>query len=149
MTHDQIIRRALRILEERAKYAEDITVSCPNTIKDILTLRYRNRENEVFGCVWLDNRHRVIEIEELFNGTIDGASVYPREVAKSALAHNAAAVILFHNHPSGVSYPSQADQRITSKIKDALALFEIRTLDHIIVGETPYSFAEEGLINAG
>lgn len=146
MTNDDIIQKAIHILEERVRYAEDITVTSPDTVKQLLTLRYRARESELFGVVWLDNRHRVIEIEELFQGTIDGANVYPREVAKSALAHNAAAAVLFHNHPSGVSYPSQADQRITDKIKMALALFDVRTLDHIIIGEEPYSFAENGLI---
>ena len=146
MTNDDIIKKAISILEERAKYAEDITVTQPDTIMDLLKLRYRLRQAELFGVVWLDNRHRVIKIAELFNGTIDGASVHAREVVKSALAHNAAAAILFHNHPSGNSSPSQADQRITARIKDALALIDVRTLDHIIIGEEPYSFANSGLI---
>ena len=102
---------------------------------------------EVFSCLFLDNRHRVIEFEELFRGTIDGASVHPREVVQRALYHNAAALILAHNHPSGVAEPSSADRRITQRLKEALALVEIRVLDHFIVGEgQPVSMAELGLM---
>ena len=97
--------------------------------------------------MFLDNRHRLIAYEELFHGTIDGASVHPREVVKSALRYNAAAVILAHNHPSGVAEPSQADQRITKRLQDALTLVDIRVLDHFVVGDgEPVSFAERGLI---
>ena len=97
--------------------------------------------------MFLDNQHRVIQLDELFRGTIDGASVYPREVVKQALHHNAAAVIFAHNHPSGVTEPSQADKQITEKLKKALDLFDIRVLDHFIIGDgEPYSFAEHGLI---
>ena len=96
--------------------------------------------------LWLDNRHRVIAFEQLFRGTIDGASVHPREVFKSAMRHNAAAAIFAHNHPSGVADPSQADQRITQKLREALSLVEVKTLDHVIVGETTCSFAERGLM---
>jgi len=94
----------------------------------------------------MDNRNRLICVENLFRGTIDGASVHPREVVKAALQQNAAAVILFHNHPSGVATPSQADQIITDRLKDALALIDVRVLDHLIVGEEIYSFAEAGLL---
>ena len=101
----------------------------------------------MFCCLHLDNRHRLIAFDELFRGTIDGASVHPREVVKQALARNAAAVILAHNHPSGVAEPSQADELITHRLKEALALVDIRLLDHVIVGDgSCLSFAEKGLI---
>jgi DNA repair protein RadC len=103
-------------------------------------------EHEVFVCLFLDNQHRVIACDELFRGTIDGASVYPREVVKAALQYNAAALIMAHNHPSGISDPSQADRVITEKLKEALALIDVRVLDHFIVGENVYSFAEHGLL---
>jgi len=107
--------------------------------------RLRPYKHEVFACLYLDNRHRMIAFEELFRGTIDGASVYPREVVKHALKHNAAAVILAHNHPSGIAEPSQADIHITGRIKSALALVDIRVLDHIIVGDADTSsLAQQG-----
>ena len=100
---------------------------------------------EVFACLYLDNRHRVLHFEELFRGTIDGASVHPREVVKAALHRNAAAVILAHNHPSGVAEPSAADRQITERLKSALQLVEIRVLDHLVVGDQDcVSFAERG-----
>ncbi|HOX70645.1 MAG: DNA repair protein RadC [Dokdonella sp.] len=102
---------------------------------------------EVFACLFLDNRHRVIAFEELFRGTIDGASVHPREVVRHCLAHNAAAVIFAHNHPSGVSEPSAADRAITVRLRDALALVDIRVLDHFVIGEgAPTSLARRGWI---
>jgi len=100
----------------------------------------------VFVCVMLDNRNRVIVYREMFYGTIDGASVYPREVVKQALADNAASVILAHNHPSGVSEPSQADIQITDRLKKALALVDIRVLDHVIIGDNVTCLSERGLI---
>ena len=103
-------------------------------------------QQEVFAVLFLDNRHRVISFERLFYGTIDGASVHPREVVKRALAKNAAAVIFAHNHPSGVAEPSQADQAITRRLKEALALVDIRVLDHFVVGDEVVSFAERGLL---
>jgi DNA repair protein RadC len=110
-------------------------------------MRLRDLPHEVFAAVYLDNRNRVIAFEELFRGTIDGASVYPREVVKQALARNAAAVILTHNHPSGVAEPSQADELITRRLKEALSLVDIKVLDHVIVGdEACESFAERGLL---
>ena len=100
---------------------------------------------EVFAALFLDTRHRVICFEELFSGTIDGASVHPREVVRRALAHNAAAVILSHNHPSGVAEPSDADRRVTERLRDALSLVDVRVLDHIVVGDRETaSFAERG-----
>jgi DNA repair protein RadC len=107
----------------------------------------RHRRREVFLCMFLDTRHRVICNEEMFQGSIDGACVYPRVVAEHALRHNAAAVIIAHNHPSGVTEPSLADQAITRRLKDALALLEIRLLDHFIIGDgTPVSMASRGMI---
>ena len=119
----------------------------PQQTSHFLSARLRDYAHEVFSCLYLDNRHRVIQFEELFQGTVNGASVHPREVVKKALAHNAAAVIFAHNHPSGVAEPSAADQDITRKLSDALALVDVRVLDHIIVGDTvTVSFAERGLM---
>ena len=119
----------------------------PQATRDFLHMRLRDLQHEVFCCLYLDNRHRVIAFEELFRGTLDGASVHPREVVKRALAHNAAALILAHNHPSGVAEPSQADELITRRLKEALALVEIRVLDHLVVGDQRCeSFAERGLL---
>lgn len=118
----------------------------PRATSDFLRARLRDLPHEVFCCLLLDNRHRVISFTELFRGTIDGASVHPREVVKHALEANAAAVILAHNHPSGVAEPSRADELITRRLRDALALVDIRLLDHFVVGETCcVSLAERGL----
>ncbi|MCK5830941.1 MAG: DNA repair protein RadC [Methylococcales bacterium] len=122
-------------------------LSNPQETRAYLTAQLRGYTYEVFACLFLDNQHRVIVLEELFRGTIDRASVYPREVAKRALFHNAAAVIFAHNHPSGDNEPSQADKQITDKLKLSLNLFDIRVLDHFIIGDgQPYSFAENGLL---
>ena len=122
-------------------------LTSPDITRAYLSAQLRGYSYEVFACLFLDNQHRVIEFEELFRGTIDSASVYPREVAKRALHHNAAAVIFSHNHPSGICEPSTADKHITDKLKQALNLFDIRVLDHFIVGDgPPYSFAEHGLL---
>ncbi|WP_415879810.1 RadC family protein [Methylomonas sp. TEB] len=122
-------------------------LTSPDITRAYLSAQLRSYSFEVFACLFLDNQHRVIQWEELFRGTIDGASVYPREVAKRALFHHAAAVIFAHNHPSGISEPSQADRQITDKLKQALSLFDIRVLDHFIVGDgQPFSFAEHGLL---
>lgn len=116
-----------------------------DTTRGFLTAHLRHYPHEVFGCLFLDNQHRLIVFEELFRGTLDGASVYPREVVKRALALNAAAVIFAHNHPSGITQPSQADQHITARLQAALALIDVRVLDHFVIGEGPaYSFAEHG-----
>ncbi len=123
------------------------TLASPGATRDYLVARLRDLEHEVFCCLYLDNRHRLIHDEPLFRGTIDGASVHPREIVKQALGWNSAAVIVAHNHPSGVPEPSQADEWITRRIKDALALVDIRLLDHIIVGDgTSVSFAERGML---
>jgi len=119
----------------------------PRAARDYLIARLRDLEHEVFCCLFLDSRHRLTRCEELFRGTVDGASVHPREVVKQALARNATAVILAHNHPSGVAEPSQADEIITTRLRDALALVEIRLLDHLIIGDgSCTSLAEKGLI---
>ena len=119
----------------------------PTATRDFLITRLRDRPHELFCCLYLDNRHRLIDFEELFRGTIDGASVHPREVVKHALAHNAAAVIFAHNHPSGVAEPSQADELITRRLCDALQLVDIRVLDHLIVADNGcLSLAERGLL---
>ena len=114
--------------------------------RQYLMARLRHYDHEVFAILLLDNKHQIISFKELFSGTIDGASVYPREVVKLVLQQNAAAVILTHNHPSGSSSPSSADRQITQKLKEALALVDVRVLDHFIVGEEGFSFAEHGLI---
>ncbi len=117
----------------------------PRAVRDYLKARLRHEPHEVFGCLFLDSKHRVLAYENLFHGSIDGASVYPRQVVKRALAHNAAALILTHNHPSGVAEPSQADRLLTQQLKSALALVEVRVLDHFIVGDgEPLSLAEHG-----
>ncbi len=119
----------------------------PAACADYLRARISAYPYEVFVCLFLDNRHRVIAFEELFRGTIDGASVHPREVVRRCLAHNAAAVIFAHNHPSGVAEPSQADRDITAELQRALALIQVRVLDHFIVGSgAPLSLAERGLL---
>lgn len=122
-------------------------LSNPRATKDYLRMKLRDLPYEVFAIVFLDNRNRVITFRELFRGTIDGASVHPREVVREALARNAAAVILTHNHPSGIAEPSQADELITRRLQQALALVDVRVLDHLIVGDgVCESFAERGLL---
>jgi len=141
---DEIIGAALAEIE--ARFATGTQITSPRETEDFLKLQLGHLEQEIFAVLWLDNRHSVIAFEELFQGTLDGASVYPREIVKAALAHNAAACILCHNHPSGVANPSDADRRITQRIKDALSLVDVRTLDHIVVGEKTCSFAELGML---
>jgi DNA repair protein RadC len=129
------------------RLAEASVLSSPEATRDYLKLRLYSLPYESFVCLFLDNRHRVIRIDELFRGTIDGASVHPREVVRKVMETNAAAVIFAHNHPSGVAEPSQADLRITQRLKEALALIEVRVLDHLIIGEgRGTSLAERGLI---
>ena len=140
-----VLEMAKRHFNEVLKRGNALT--SPEITSAYLSAHLRGYNYEVFACLFLDNQHRVIQLDELFRGTIDGASVYPREVVKQALSYNAAAVIFAHNHPSGISEPSQADKQITDKLKQALALFDIRVLDHFIIGDgLPYSFAEHGLL---
>ena len=123
------------------------SLSSPRATRDFLVAKLRDLEHEVFCCLYLDKRHRLIHFEELFRGTIDGASVHPREIVKLALQRNAAAIIIAHNHPSGIAEPSQADELITQRVKEALALVDIRLLDHIVVGDgVSVSLAESGLL---
>lgn len=122
-------------------------LASPRAAREYLIARLRDRDYEVFCCLFLDSRHRLISCDELFRGTVDGASVHPREVVKQALARNATAVILAHNHPSGVAEPSQADEIITTRLREALGLVDIRVLDHLIVGDCScVSLAERGLV---
>ncbi len=140
-----VLEMTQRYLAETLKRGDALT--SPQQTKLYLSRVLRDRQREAFYILFLDNQHRVIRDEILFEGTIDAASVYPREVVKRALHHNAAAVILAHNHPSGVAEPSQADRRITDRLRDALGLVEIRVLDHFVVGDGEVvSFAERGWI---
>ncbi|MGH8603689.1 MAG: RadC family protein, partial [Gammaproteobacteria bacterium] len=130
-----------------AKLSRSGVLSNPNETRSFLVASLRGYSHEVFACLFLDNRHRVLSFEELFKGTIDGATVHPREVVKRALANNAAAVIFAHTHPSGVSEPSQADVLLTRRLRDALALVDIRVLDHFVIGDgAAVSLAEKGLL---
>ena len=140
-----VLELSRRYLQTRI--AEQDVLTSPEATRDYLKLKLYRLPYEVFACLFLDNRHRVIRYEELFRGTIDGASVHPREVVRKVMETNAAAVIFAHNLPSGVAEPSQADLRITQRLKDALALVEVRVLDHLIVGEGQgTSLAERGLL---
>ena len=122
-------------------------LTSPGAVRDYLRLAIAEREHEVFVCLWLDAKHRVISCQELFRGTLTQTSVYPREIVKAGLKANAAAVIFAHNHPSGVAQPSQADELLTRNLREALALVEVKVLDHFIVaGSQALSFAERGLL---
>jgi DNA repair protein RadC len=143
---DAVIRQALLIMESRLKY-RDVALTSPQAVRDYLRLRIADREHEVFVVLFLDSQNRLIASDEMFRGTLSQTSVYPREVVKTALKHNAAAVIFAHNHPSGIAEPSRADEMLTQALKQALALVDIRTLDHLVVGGTSItSFAERGLL---
>jgi DNA repair protein RadC len=140
-----ILEMTRRYLGEQLASYDSLT--SPQQTRDYLKAKLNHYPYEVFSCLFLDNRHRVLHYEELFRGTIDGASVHPREVVKRALESNAAALIFAHNHPSGVAEPSRADRQITHRLRDALALVEIRVLDHIVVGDGDIvSLAERGMI---
>jgi len=144
-TSEEIIAAAREQIGYRVRRGAPL--SSLQATRDYLMLKLGTREFETFCCLYLDNRHRLIEFVELFRGTIDGASVHPREVVKEALKHNAAAVIFVHPHPSGIAEASTADELITRRLKDALQLVDIRVLDHLIVaGDQVVSFAGRGLI---
>jgi DNA repair protein RadC len=140
-----VIALAMKVLAIKHRAGRSLTK--PDETRSFLRLRLADCRNEVFGCLFLDNRNRIIAVRELFQGTIDGASIYPRVVVQRALELNAAAIVFFHNHPSGVAEPSNADEAITRRLKAALALVDVRVLDHIVVaaGES-VSFAERGLL---
>jgi DNA repair protein RadC len=140
-----VLEMSRRALQEEMRHGD--ALNSPRAVRDYLRLLLDGRQQEVFLALFLDTQHRVIAAEELFRGTLGQTSVYPREVVKRALSHNAAAVILAHNHPSGVAEPSQADQLLTSALKQSLGLVDVRVLDHFVVaGGQTLSFAENGLI---
>lgn len=140
-----VLEMARRAMQEKMRHND--ALNSPGAVKDYLLLTLNNKNHEIFGVLFLDAQNRPIAIEEMFRGTLTQTSVYPREVVKRALHHNAASVILAHNHPSGTAEPSHADQILTQALKNALALIDIRVLDHFIVGGgTVLSFAERGLI---
>ena len=144
-TDDKIIEQALAILQRRCRTG--IIMDSPQVVKNYLVLRAAKLDREVFGCLWVDSQHRIIECEDLFFGTLTQTSVYPREVVKRAIQLNASAVILTHNHPSGSTQPSRADESLTQTLKAALALVDVRILDHIITaGGSTASMAEMGLV---
>jgi DNA repair protein RadC len=144
-TGEEIIAVARDYMSRRVRRGTQL--GSPKATREFLSLKLGTLEREVFAVIFLDKRHRLISYQEMFQGTIDGASVHPREVVKEALKQNAAAVILAHPHPSGVAEPSQADELITRRLKDALDLVDIRVLDHIIIaGGEATSFAERGLL---
>jgi DNA repair protein RadC len=143
--HDDIIAAALAVLESRARYGDPI--SAPATARDFFRLQLGGLEHEVFAIAMLDAQNRLIEYRELFRGTLTQTSVYPREVVKAALACNCAAMIFAHNHPSGLAEPSRADESLTTVLKNALALIDVKVIDHVVVTLAgSVSFAERGLI---
>jgi len=144
-SEDEVVSYAMQILDRRLRAG--VALTSPNAVRDYLTLLLSGREHEVFVTLFLDAQHRVISSEEMFRGTLTQTSVYPREVVKASLRANAAAVIFAHNHPSGVAQPSAADELLTRQLKEALALVDVRVLDHfIIAGRSALSFAERGLL---
>ncbi|HEN3276736.1 TPA: DNA repair protein RadC [Yersinia enterocolitica] len=146
LSTQRTIKRALFLLETHLREPGTSFTSL-GTVSDWLRLRMARLEREVFMVLWLDNQHRLLAHETLFTGSINSTEVHPREIVKSALKHNAAAVLLAHCHPSGHADPSDADRQITCRIQEALMLVEVRVLDHCIVGGmTVYSFAEHGLL---
>ena len=143
-TTDEVVSKAKRAINK--KYRRGQAFTSPKVVEEYLQVKLGFEDNEKFVALWLDGRHRLIAYEELFNGTIDGTSVYPRVVVQKAIAHNAAAAIFAHPHPSGVAEPSAADVNITRRLKQALELVDIRLLDHIVVGEQCVSLAARGLL---
>ena len=142
-----VLELAQRHMREKLERSDALTSS--ELTREYLRARMRDYQREVFTCLYLDNQHRVVALEELFHGTIDGAAVYPREVVKRCLHNNAAAVIFAHNHPSGIAEPSQADIAITRRLTQALNTIDVRVLDHMVVGDSEVvSFAERGLLPA-
>ena len=140
-----VVQQALQLLEREVR--ESDALASPNAVRDYLRLLLADRPHEVFAVVFLDANHRVLDVVELFRGTLTQTSVYPREVVIEALARNAAAVILTHNHPSGHPEPSRADEALTQSLKTALALVDVRVLDHFVVTRSSVvSFAERGLL---
>lgn len=146
MTDDDIIASAMRILDDRMRSSAPV-FSTPALVKDYLRIHFAGLEHETFVVLFLDHQHRLIALESMFRGTIGQTSVYPREVVKASLAHNASAVVFAHNHPSGLAEPSRADEYLTQTLKSALQLVDVRVLDHLVVGGTSVvSFAERGML---
>jgi DNA repair protein RadC len=143
-SENDILASAANILEE--KFTQTPTFSSAADTKSFLQFKMAALEHETFCIMHLNSQHHLIEFEELFRGTINAAAVYPREVVKSVLAHNASAVILVHNHPSGIPEPSESDKTLTRSLKAALALIDVPVLDHVVVGKDCVSFAERGLL---
>lgn len=140
-----IVSAALKIIEEKVIFGASL--NSPGVVRDYLRLKFGTCHNEIFAVIFLDTRHRVLALKEMFHGTIDSCSVHPRVVVQEALAWNAAAAILVHNHPSGQVDPSSSDRQITKRLKDALSLVDVRVLDHFVVGASEtYSFTENGLL---
>jgi len=141
-----VIEQALTVLESRMRTVRPL-LSNPQAVRDYLRLRIADLEHEVFLVLFLDSQHRLVAADEMFRGTLSQTSVYPREVVKAALKHNAAAVCFAHNHPSGVAEPSRADELLTQSLKQALALVDCKVLDHFVVGgDKTISFSERGLL---
>jgi DNA repair protein RadC len=139
-----LIREAIGVLEKRI-FKRGAKLTSPDGVREYLQLKLAGEPLEIFAIVFLDSRHRVIAYEPMFQGTIDGAAVYPRAILMRALHHNCAAVVMAHNHPSGETEPSDADRRITNRIKAVLEMVDVRILDHFVIGEgKPFSFAEAG-----
>lgn len=146
MEEETIIDQALTILKSRLRKPEQVFTASKD-VTDYLTLQFAELEHESFQVMYLDNQHGLLELKEMFRGTVNSAMVYPREIVKAALAFNAAAVILSHNHPSGDSQPSTADKMLTEEVSQALKLVDVRVLDHIVIGHLDtYSFADNGLL---
>jgi len=143
-TAEQVLEAARQVIEHKMQRGASFT--SPAAVKEYLCAKLAGYEHEVFAVLFLDTKHRLIEYVEMFHGTIDSASVHPREVVKEALRLNAAAVIVSHNHPSGNPEPSGADRSLTQRLKEALALVDVVTLDHVVAGNSAASFPERGLI---
>ncbi|MCL1077048.1 DNA repair protein RadC [Parashewanella spongiae] len=143
----ELLEKAAQFLAQQ--FSDKDVYANPDTTKAFLSCKLAHLEREVFAIMLLNNQHQLIQYQELFLGSIDGAQVHPREVVKVALKYNAAAVIVAHNHPSGVAEPSEADKHLTQRLVDALSLIDVRVLDPIVIGKEPVSFAERGYLNTG
>lgn len=143
-TEQDVLAAAEGILKEKLK--RQGSISHPTDAADFLRMRLGALLHEEFHVLWLDNRHRILDCQKLFTGTVDGASIYPREVVRAALSINASAAIFAHNHPSGVAEPSAADRAITNELRDVLSLVGVRILDHIVVGAECVSMSGQGLL---
>jgi DNA repair protein RadC len=144
-TDDQVLSYAAQLMERKMRRGLPV-LERPDTVRRFLRLNLARLDYEVFGCFYLDTRYRLLAKEELFRGTVDNSAVHPREVVKAALNHGASSLLVYHNHPSGIAEPSMSDELITNRLRDALALIDVKLVDHLIVGESIFSFAESGLL---